>query len=107
MAWSKESRHSRGYGAEWDKIRKAVIKRDCGMCQECKRQGRVTMGREVDHITNKAKAKAMGWTDDQIDALTNLQLLCSPCHKAKTAKDEGRTYRPKVRIGLDGWPVGE
>lgn len=105
MAWSKESRHSRGYGNAWEKIRKAVIKRDGGMCQECKRGGRVIAGREVDHIVNKAKAKAMGWTDDQIDALSNLQYLCKPCHLAKTAKDEGRTYVPKVRIGLDGWPV--
>jgi 5-methylcytosine-specific restriction protein A len=105
MAWSTESRQSRGYGAQWEKIRKQVVKRDGGMCQECKRGGRVIAGREVDHIVNKAKAKKMGWTDDQIDALTNLQLLCKPCHLAKTAADEGRTYRPKVQTGLDGWPV--
>lgn len=107
MAWSKESRQSRGYGAEWEKVRARVIERDMGLCQPCKRNGRVTAGREVDHITPKAKAEKLGWTQKQMDAMTNLELACTPCHAEKTARENGRTYRPKVQIGLDGWPVGE
>ena len=35
----------------------------------------------------------------------NRQGLCAECHAAKTAKDMGYQYRPKVVIGKDGWPV--
>jgi len=105
MAWSKESRQSRGYGAEWEKVRAQVIERDLGMCQECKRQGRVAAGRDVDHKVSKAKAAQMGWREDQIESPANLEYLCTTCHKIKSARETGRTYRPKVQIGLDGWPV--
>ena len=105
MAWSKESRQSRGYGSEWTKVRAQVIERDLGMCQVCRAEGRVTAGSEVDHIVSKAKAGQMGWREDQIDDPKNLQTICHPHHLAKTAHENGRTYRPKVQIGLDGWPV--
>lgn len=106
MSWGEESRHARGYGSSWDKVRKVVIERDLGMCQECKRQGIIKAGTDVDHIVSKAKAAQMGWTQEQMDDPKNLELLChTPCHEAKTARETGRTYRPKVQIGLDGWPV--
>lgn len=106
MAWSKESRQSRGYGAQWEKIRKLVIERAKGLCEECQRHKRVAIGRDVDHVVGKAKAARLGWSQAKVDDPANLQLLCTPCHKAKTAADEGKVYRPKVEIGLDGWPKG-
>ncbi len=48
MAWSKESRQSRGYGAGWQRIRARVLERDKGLCQCCLRAGRTAIGREVD-----------------------------------------------------------
>jgi hypothetical protein len=39
----------------------------------------VTIGREVDHIINKAR----GGTDDA----ANLQTICRACHAAKTAAE--------------------
>lgn len=105
MAWSKESRQSRGYGAEWDRIRARVIKRDKGLCQRCLKAGRVTIGREVDHVVQKADAKRMRWTQAQYDADSNLQLLCTPCHSHKTAEDNGRAHKPVVAFGTDGWPL--
>lgn len=105
MVWSKESRQSRGYGAGWEVVRAQVVKRDRGLCQACLRQGRVTIGREVDHKVQKADAKRMGWTQVQYDDLSNLWLLCKPCHRRKTAEDNGRVYHEKVRTGLDGWPL--
>ena len=65
------------------------------MCQPCLTKGRPTQATQVDHI----KPKADGGTDD----LGNLQAICDDCHKRKTAEDSG--YRPKQRIGLDGWPI--
>ena len=104
MAWSKESRQSRGYGAEWDKIRALVLERDGELCQPCLATGRPTMATQVDHKTPKAKAKRMGWSDAKIDHPRNLQAICKPCHERKTTEETGRTFRPKVAIGEDGWP---
>jgi len=94
MAWSKESRQSRGYGAEWDRIRRRILKRDAGICQPCKKLGRIHIGTHVDHIVSKAKAQAMRWTKAQIDADSNLQCINAECHKAKTAEETGRKLKP-------------
>ena len=106
MAWSNTSRHARGYGAEWDKIRKRILERDKGLCQ-CERcQGgriRLRPATEVDHKVSKATAKRIGWTDQQIDADDNLQAINGDCHKRKTAEEQGKRFRPA--IGRDGWPV--
>lgn len=67
----------------------------------------MAVGREVDHIVFKAEAARRGWAQAQVDADTNLELLCTPCHKAKTARDNGKVYRPKVAYGVDGWPVDD
>ena len=95
MAWSKQSRHARGYGNAWDKLRKVALRRDKHLCQDCRDKGRVVPATQVDHVTPKAK----GGTDD----LDNLRSLCRDCHDAKTALDNGK--RPRPEIGLDGWPV--
>lgn len=106
MPWSKESRQSRGYGAQWEKVRAKVMGRDGGLCQVCKRAGRLRAATQVDHITSKAKARALGWSQAKTDHPDNLQAICTPCHDQKTTEETGRTYRPKVETGLDGWPVG-
>ena len=74
-----QSRHQRGYGSKWDVIRARVLKRDKGLCQLCLRAGVVREAKTVDHIIPKAH----GGTD----ADSNLQSLCWPCHKAKTASE--------------------
>lgn len=106
MVWSKESRQSRGYGPDWGRVRKVVIARAKGLCENCARNGRVSQGRDVDHVVSKAKAAKLGWNRARTDSIANLQLLCQPCHKEKTAAEQGRTLRPpKMQIGLDGWPI--
>ena len=95
MAWSRESRHKRGYGTAWDKLRKAILSRDCHLCQPCKANGRIVPATQVDHI----KPKAKGGTDEA----GNLQAICAPCHQAKTIRDAGGKVKPT--IGADGWPV--
>ena len=76
------SRHERGYGYAWEKLRAQIMKRDGYQCQECKRQGRLTAARDVDHIVNKAR----GGDDDP----ANLQALCRPCHVAKTQAESNQ-----------------
>jgi len=59
--------------------RERIRERDCGLCQECKRNGATSIGSQVDHIVplwNK------GSDDDG-----NKELLCQPCHDAKSARE--------------------
>ncbi|WP_241616848.1 HNH endonuclease [Rosenbergiella epipactidis] len=79
-----KTRHERGYGSKWDNIRARVLKRDNYLCQSCMQEGKVVAATTVDHII----AKAHGGTD----ADSNLQALCWPCHRRKTAT-EGRRSR--------------
>lgn len=77
------SSSQRGYGAEWRKVRKFVIDRDQGLCQNCLLTGKYTPGKEVDHIIPKSE----GGTDSP----DNLQLLCIPCHRKKTAEEANQS----------------
>ena len=94
------SRQERGYGRQWEKVRLHVLRRDDGICQPCLMTGRYTPASQVDHIIPKAS----GGTDDP----DNLQSICGTCHFEKTAREaaeaQGRTYRPRRSIGVDGWP---
>lgn len=81
----------RGYGRAWQIIRKQALERDKHLCQECLRNERYIEAKEVDHIIEKAS----GGTDD----LTNLQSLCTPCHKIKTNK------KKIAPCNTDGWPT--
>lgn len=99
MAWSKLSRHARGYGAQWVKTRAAILARDMHLCQTCLAQGRATPASAVDHI----KPKAKGGTDEP----DNLQAICGACHDAKSRREAvtGRGGRWRPTIGADGWPT--
>lgn len=104
MAWRGDHRTTteRGLGWAWQKSRKQALKRDGYLCIPCLHNGRPTTATEVDHIISREN----GGTND----LDNLQSICSDCHKHKTqveaAEAQGRTYRPRVTVGLDGWPKG-
>ncbi len=73
----------RGYGHEWEQTKKIIKIRDKNLCQPCKREGVVTQATSVDHIL----AKAHGGSDEH----SNLECICDPHHKTKTAKE--RTKR--------------
>lgn len=95
MAWSKQSRHERGYDHRWVKTRARILKRDRGLCVACLMGGRPTPATEVHHV----KAKADGGTDDP----ENLVSICRDCHDKATAQAKG--HRWKAQIGPDGWPA--
>jgi len=75
-ASTKGSSTERGYGWRWQKLRAQVLREE-PLCRAC--APRVVAATDVDHVVSKAK----GGTDDR----SNLQPLCEPCHKAKTARD--------------------
>jgi 5-methylcytosine-specific restriction protein A len=67
----------RGYAGVKDRNR--IRERDCGLCQTCKRAGRVTAARIVDH---KVPLWAGGSDED-----SNKEVICQTCHDAKTARE--------------------
>nr|WP_298117409.1 HNH endonuclease [uncultured Pseudomonas sp.] len=69
-------------GRPWRRKRDAILLRDKYTCQQC---GHIGTDLEVDHIINVAQ----GGTDDD----ANLQALCVPCHKAKTASESSSGRR--------------
>jgi len=105
--WPTESRHKRGYGAEWDKVRKLVLERDGNLCQcrHCKAASRTTIATEVDHIVSRSIAQVLGWSKARAEHPNNLQAINSDCHARKTQEEQGKTVKPKRHIGLDGFPI--
>ena len=67
----------RGWAGVQDRER--IRRRDHGLCQECRRQNRVSLGAAVDH-------KKPLW-DGGDDTDNNKELLCQPCHDATTARE--------------------
>lgn len=80
-------------------MRKQAMDRDDWLCQPCRKIGRVTAAKECDHI----KPKAEGGTDD----LSNLQAICSACHREKIRDESARAQgrKPRQALGTDGWPI--
>ena len=80
VGWNERRKGKSGRGGRpWRRKREAVLQRDRYLCQTCWRTGRATPATEVDHI----KALADGGTD----SVTNMEAICSACHKAKTHRE--------------------
>lgn len=76
---SAKVERKRGWTGMRDRNR--IRQRDNGLCQACLDKNIVTIGTEVDHIIPLHKGGPD--TDD------NKQLLCDPCHVAKTRQERG------------------
>lgn len=96
MAWSKTSRHERGYGKAHEAMRAHLIATVI-LCEECTRNVRVRPGTIADHIKPLA--------DGGDDSRDNYQLLCDPCHAAKTIADKGQTQRVRGGCTASGMPT--
>jgi 5-methylcytosine-specific restriction enzyme A len=88
---AQPSRHARGYGYQWEKLRAQVLSEEpwCALC------GRPST--TVDHI----KAKAEGGGDER----SNLRGLCAECQARKAgAEGAAARRRPPIRQLLpDRW----
>jgi 5-methylcytosine-specific restriction protein A len=78
---NRGSRHERGYGYAWDKLRARILKRDGYVCRcaECRELDRLRPAHDVDHIIQRAD----GGSDDP----SNLQAINRECHRLKTARE--------------------
>lgn len=80
----------RGYDAAWHRLRNSILRRD-PLCVMCQRAGRTRAAMEVDHIIPIAERPDLRLVE------SNLQPLCRPCHRIKTARD-GRAITPGERV---------
>jgi 5-methylcytosine-specific restriction endonuclease McrA len=82
----------------WRSIRAQVLAEQ-PHCEECLRNGKRTVGNQVDHIDGQA-SKAEDYRR------SNLQTLCEPCHSSKTMREQNRErgYRLTVGCDADGFP---
>ena len=69
-------------GRKWMETRERIMRRDNGLCCECRRNGNLAYATDVDHIIPRWE----GGSDDD----SNLQALCDACHKAKTTAEAAR-----------------
>jgi 5-methylcytosine-specific restriction protein A len=105
--WSSESRHKRGYGTQWEKIRIQILQRDnylchCNLCKGG--ELRLRAATEVNHKIPKAWFKD-GRAKGDPDHPDNLQAINSECHKRVSMEQRG--VKPRPRIGLDGYEIPE
>lgn len=94
MAWAGSS-PNRTRGRTWARIRAAVLVEE-PLCRRC--------GTSPSVVCDHVRSLAEGGTDER----GNLAGMCKPCHDEKTAEEsaraQGRKFRPRASIGIDGWP---
>lgn len=100
---ARGTRQERGYGAQWDRTRLRILRRDNGLCQcdECKAANRLLEATEVDHMVNKAQWKVLHGSLAGVDGDDNLRAINADCHKRKTAR-EAQASRRARRAAVDG-----
>lgn len=76
---SRESRHERGLGSKWVRVRAQYAKKH-PLCEECERRGIVRVLDDVDHIIPRRHGGS--------DKHENLQSLCKECHLSWKARLE-------------------
>ena len=67
------------------------------LCVMCLEQGRITAAVQLDHI--------LALHLDGTETADNRQGLCADCHTEKSKLERGHTYKQKLTIGIDGWPI--
>ena len=79
--YQRNDDHGHRYGRAWKRIRDRYV-RAHPLCEECKKQGKLTPTEEVHHILPLSK----GGTN----AASNLMALCKSCHSKITAESGDR-----------------
>ncbi len=63
----------------WKKVREQAMIRDGGLCQQCRRDGFVTLAVIADHIVEVSDGGCKLCID-------NVEMLCRACHNRKTSQ---------------------
>jgi len=83
MTWSPTNPHEFYNSKQWEKKRKAVLRRDGYQCQRCRRYGKNTPAVTVHHIQPLDEYPELALDDK------NLISLCNACHN-KAHPEKGR-----------------
>ena len=75
VRWKRDRKYAEFYKSkEWERVRRAVLARDNGLCQECLKNKRITLADAVHHIVEVKE----DWSKRfQLD---NLISVCTSCH---------------------------
>ncbi|MCH4175899.1 MAG: HNH endonuclease [Streptococcaceae bacterium] len=76
----------------WKKLRIVVIRRDFGLCQECKRRGIITKGRIIHHKIEARDDLSKFWDID------NLEVICDSCHNKEHPERSGGVKKKKNKV---------
>ena len=87
----QRSRYLHTGSARWREIRKLQLQR-FPVCEDCERDGMVTVANEVDHNTGDTARNLIG---------IELSSLCKSCHSRRTARRE-RGLPTVIGCGVDG-----
>jgi len=78
------SASSRGYDADWNRLRLQALSRDFYLCVHCNANGEIKSATDVDHI------RPFSGKEDPLRLdIDNLQSLCKACHSRKTVLQDG------------------
>ena len=78
----------------WQVLRKLVIARDYGLCQECKRRGLIRKGNIIHHKTEAREDLTKFWDVD------NLECICQACHNREHPERSGGQRKAKPRTSI-------
>jgi 5-methylcytosine-specific restriction enzyme A len=81
----------------WQQIRARQLAKQ-PLCQPCLRNGYVTKATVCHHLDPKTKATPEGFYAGPFES------VCATCHDSDIQSQE-KGGKPKVKTGLDGWPV--
>jgi len=93
---TREGRQQFYQTKEWRALRYLVLTFQ-PYCQECLLKGITTLGNEVDHIIDVKDAP------ERFMDITNLQVLCKPCHSLKTIQHNMSTVHPVYTVKNKKW----
>lgn len=79
--YERDPESNKRYGRAWKRIRDRYIKLH-PLCEECKKQNRLTPAEEVHHILPLSKGGG--------NEMSNLMSLCKSCHSRITAESGDR-----------------
>ncbi len=80
--------------SRWRKLRQTIIRRDFGLCQECKRRNIYTKGTVVHHIVEAREDITLFWQE------TNLELVCDACHNREHPERSGGKTKAKPKVNV-------
>ena len=95
----RASAHERGYTSKWRRLSKLYLKAH-PLCEECKRQGKLTPATVVDHIVPHRGNEHLRWSE------SNWQSLCKPCHDKKTGTYDSTPKYEYNFCGSNGYSTG-